>query len=908
MTITKLLFVMLFGLIVAACGGGGGDGSPPAEPNTLSGVAATGYPIANGTIQVMCAGGGPLNTTTSSTGAWQVTISGQTLPCAVEVSGGTINSVPNTIPYHSIATSFGAVNVTPLTDLMLANLAGTATPNIWFAGLNSAALVPITSTTVSTALNNQCAALSGLTLLCTVNPITTVFTPTGDNVMDYLLIALQMAMINSGVTYSALLNDAAAAAYTAPIASFNTALADAYTATTAAISATAITTAQSLTVGTAMTSFSPLLPIGGTRPYTYNYTGTLPTGLSFSASTGVVTGTPAATYATDDVVFSVEDANGVIASTTSTVSFTVDAAADDISATANTTAQSLTVGTAMTSFSPLLPSGGTTPYTYSYTGTLPTGLSFNASTGAVTGTPTAIYATADVVFSVEDANNVVASTTSTVSFTVGAASSTISATANTTAQSLTVGTPMASFSPLLPSGGTTPYTYYYTGILPAGLSFSTSTGAVTGTPNAIYASADVVFSVRDANNVVASTTSTVSFTVVAAAAGSLDTTFNSTGKVLTDIDTFGDGASAVAIQSDGKIVAAGSSFTSGTLGYDFALVRYNVDGSLDNSFGTSGKVTTDFGGSLDGAYDLAIQADGKIIAAGRNYDSTGSGGLAMARYNADGTLDTDFGTGGIVTTNLGTNDFAIAIALQTDGKIIVGSTSYLGFALARYTAGGTLDTTFGTGGRVTTTIYAIVGYDSLSDIAIQDDGKIVAVGKANPTYDFALVRYNTDGSLDTEFGVAGKVTTDFGGLDTGAAVAIQSDGKIVAAGAGGASGIALARYNDDGSLDASFGSNGKVITLTSGIIEGASAVCFQSDGKIVTAGTGLVAGSSGVFSLARYDIDGSLDTTFDTDGKLTTSVGIGPNTLAYDAAIQTDGKIVAAGTASGDFALVRYLP
>ena len=213
------------------------------------------------------------------------------------------------------------------------------------------------------------------------------------------------------------------------------------------ISATATTTAQSLGVGVAM-SFSPLTPIGGATPYTYSYTGTLPAGLSFNTSTGAVTGTPTTTYATANLVFSVKDANNVVASTTSTVNFTVSLFIP--SATATTTAQSLSVGTAMTSFSPLTPSGGAPPYIYSYTGTLPAGLSFNTSTGAVTGTPTATYATASLVFSVKDANNLVASTTSTVNFTVVPATS---ATATTTAQNLIVGTPMASFSPLTPSGG-----------------------------------------------------------------------------------------------------------------------------------------------------------------------------------------------------------------------------------------------------------------------------------------------------------------------------------------------------------------------------------------------------------------------------------------------------------------------
>ena len=271
--------------------------------------------------------------------------------------------------------------------------------------------------------------------------------------------------------------------------------------------ATATTTAQSLTVGTAMTSFTPLTAAGGTTPYVYSYTGTMPIGLSFRASTGAVTGTPTAAQSAANLVFSVHDANNNVASTTSTVSFTVNGST---TATATTTAQSLTVGTAMTSFTPLSPAGGTTPYVYSYTGTLPTGLSFSASTGAVTGTPTAAQSAANLVFSVHDANNNVASTTSTVSFTVNGSTT---ATATTTAQSLTVGTAMTSFTPLSPAGGTTPYVYSYTGTLPTGLSFSASTGAVTGTPTAAQSAANLVFSVHDANNNVASTTSTVSFTV-----------------------------------------------------------------------------------------------------------------------------------------------------------------------------------------------------------------------------------------------------------------------------------------------------------------------------------------------------------------------------------------------------------
>ena len=587
-----------------------------------------------------------------------------------------------------------------------------------------------------------------------------------------------------------------------------------------------------------------------------------------------------------------------------------------ITAVANTTAQSLTVGTAMTNFTPLSASGGATPYTFSYTGTLPSGLSFGASTGVVSGTPNATYATANIVFSVKDAKNTVASTNSTVSFTVVATTppppTPPIAIANTTAQVLTVGTPMTSFSPLSVSGGTPPYTFSFTGTLPAGLSFDTGTGTVTGTPTAVYASADLIFSVKDSNNALASTTSTVNFSVAAAPPPSdrLDLTFNATGKVLTDFNSGGDGAVAVAIQSDGKIVVAGTSYGTTTTGYDFALARYNKDGSLDTNFGTGGILTTDFGNGTDTASSLAIQSDGKIIVAGNTnqVSSGGPWGLAMARYNTDGSLDSSFGTLGIVTTN-NTADNAKSIALQSDGMIIVGSTAATGFQLARYKTDGSLDTTYGTAGKVITPIYSIPGSDLLNAITLQSDGKVIAVGQANPTWEFAVVRYNSDGSLDANFGTAGIVTTDLGGVDNAKTVAIQTDGKIVV---GGDPGVSLVRYNSDGSLDNTFGSLGKVTTTTPAYIDYVSAVLVQGDKKIVTVGTQLFGGATGTFLLERYNADGSLDTTFGTGGKLATNFApfSNPNTLAYAGAIQIDGiigKIVAVGTANYDFAVVRYL-
>ena len=228
----KLVSFVASILVLSSCGGGGGSSTPAVR--ALSGVAAVGTPIVNGTINVICAAGSALApTVTASTGAWQVTLSRQTLPCAVQVSGGTINGVINTTPYDSIATTTGTVNITPLTDLLVANLVGAATPSTWFAGLstNPAPLTTITQTQVNATLAKMSTALSGLTPLSTNNPITTAFTPTSGNVSDDMLTALATAMAYTGVTYESLLSDASTTTFTAP-PGFGTALATAYNGTT----------------------------------------------------------------------------------------------------------------------------------------------------------------------------------------------------------------------------------------------------------------------------------------------------------------------------------------------------------------------------------------------------------------------------------------------------------------------------------------------------------------------------------------------------------------------------------------------------------------------------------------------------------------------------------------------------
>jgi len=388
--------------------------------------------------------------------------------------------------------------------------------------------------------------------------------------------------------------------------------------------------------------------------------------------------------------------------------------------------------------------------------------------------------------------------------------------------------------------------------------------------------------------------------------GSLDTSFSGDGMQVTDIGNLNGQATGVALQADGKIVAVGGAGTGGTES-DFALARYNPDGSLDASFSGDGKQTMEFGDS-SGAGGVAIQGDGKIVAVG--FVDTGfTVNFALARYNPDGSLDTSFSGNGKQQTGFGASDRTNAVALQGDGKIVAAGRTKGGgaaeFALARYNPNGSLDASFSGDGKQTTLVFG----DAARGVALQADGKIVAVGGGGA--DFALARYNPNGSLDTSFSGDGKQTTDFGGdHDQAAAVALQGDGKIVAVGGAlgtGGQDFALARYNPDGSLDSSFSGDGKQTTDFFGESDEATAVALQGDGKIVAVGGAL--GTAGQdFALARYNPDGSLDPSFSGEGKQTTNFGGGDDTAAA-VALQGDGKIVAVGGAgTGDFALARYNP
>ena len=339
-----------------------------------------------------------------------------------------------------------------------------------------------------------------------------------------------------------------------------------------------------------------------------------------------------------------------------------------------------------------------------------------------------------------------------------------------------------------------------------------------------------------------------------------------------------------------------------------------AEGDLDTSFGAGGKTTTAILSGNDFASDVAIQSDGKIVVAGTTKNGTRNV-FALVRYKADGTLDTSFDSNGKVFTDVGTGDaYGNSVAIQPDGKIVVAGYARNGsngdIALVRYKTDGSLDTNFGSGGTVMTDIDG-GSTDAAYSVAIQPNGKIVAAGSrsiGNNNMDFALVRYDTNGNLDTSFDSDGKVTTAISsgvGDDYVYSVVIQSDGKIVVAGQANFD-FALARYNTDGALDTSFDSDGKVITAIGSSLDAAYSVAIQSDGKIVAAGASV--DSKEDFALVRYSANGSLDTDFGTGGKVTTDIG-SDDDLANSVAIQADGKILAAGYSYGnntDFALARY--
>jgi uncharacterized delta-60 repeat protein len=478
--------------------------------------------------------------------------------------------------------------------------------------------------------------------------------------------------------------------------------------------------------------------------------------------------------------------------------------------------------------------------------------------------------------------------------------------------------------------------------------------------------------------------------------GTIDTSFGDStldpGRVMTDFRTLPDGSRsndfgiASARQPDGKIIVAGTTSSSnGDL--NFTLVRYHPNGVIDTSFGSStldpGRVMTDFRALPDGRRStdvisaVALQPDGKIVAAGRTNSPNGDQNFALVRYNTDGTIDTSFGASALDPGRVMTDfrafpdgqrstDLLSSIALQPDGKIVAAGTTNApngddNFALVRYHPNGVIDTTFGDStldpGRVLTDfrpVYNTKGElvarsnDFITALALQPDGKIVVAGWSDSpsgNENFALVRYNTNGVIDTTFGdntlQPGRVLTDFRALPDGLrsneriyALAIQSDRKIVAGGysysPNGDQNFALVRYSPDGIIEANFGDStldaGRVMTDFRALPDGKRSydllfsIALQPDGKIVAGGWTNSPNGEDNFALVRYSPNGILEATFGSStldpGRVMTDFRALPNGRRSEDRInaillQPDGKIVAVGSTNspnGDFniALVRY--
>ncbi len=400
--------------------------------------------------------------------------------------------------------------------------------------------------------------------------------------------------------------------------------------------------------------------------------------------------------------------------------------------------------------------------------------------------------------------------------------------------------------------------------------------------------------------------------------GSLDLSFGTNGIAKTSIGTSGAYGQSISIQPDGKIVVAGYS-NNGQVDV-FSIIRYNANGSLDNTFGTDGKVNTKIGNSNSRAYAQAFQSDGKIVVAG--YTSITSSGFdfAIARYNPDGSPDNGFDNDGIVTTDFGDNrnEKAYSIAIQADGKILVAGyntdliSNQRDFAWVRYQNNGRIDSTFNGNGKVTLSLAS--GIDEGRALAIQNDGKILLAGYSFNFIKrvFGLVRLKPNGSIDSTFDGDGIVTTGIGQNDDAAyAMAVQADGKIILAGytSGTSYDIALTRYNNNGSLDNSFDLDGIVTTQIGTSTDIPTSLVLQNDGKILAAGHSFSGTEN--FALVRYNSNGSLDNSFDSDGLVTTNFSPeNSEDIVRAMAIQSDGKIVVAGEtsvgSSSQFAAARY--
>lgn len=409
----------------------------------------------------------------------------------------------------------------------------------------------------------------------------------------------------------------------------------------------------------------------------------------------------------------------------------------------------------------------------------------------------------------------------------------------------------------------------------------------------------------------------LSLNLLHAQSGALDPTFGSGGKTIISTSIGYDAGYGLAIQPDGKIVVSGESQNGTVEGdYDVLLTRFNSDGTLDAGFGNGGIIVKPIGGGWDLSGSVLIQPDGKIVVAGGAWNGTKYQFIAL-RYHTNGTLDNSFGNGGLAKFGVGgVQDNAWGSVLQPDGKIILTGPTHNGsnydFGMARLNANGTLDAGFGNGGKVITTLSG--GDDYSWSVALQQDGRILLGGRSpvSGVSNFALARYTATGTLDNTFGNGGIVRKSFGGASSsGRLVVLQPDGKILLGGTtsfAGTDDFGVMRFHPDGSLDETFGVGGMVV-IPVGTGEDVlwGLLLEPNNGKIILAGYGVSPATGYDFALVRLRSNGFPDSTFGVNGIALLPIGSG-NDFGNNVALQSDGKIVMSGAAVSsqyDLALAR---
>ena len=362
--------------------------------------------------------------------------------------------------------------------------------------------------------------------------------------------------------------------------------------------------------------------------------------------------------------------------------------------------------------------------------------------------------------------------------------------------------------------------------------------------------------------------------------GDLDASFGEQGLLTGYFPVSNAEFTSTAIQGN-KIIVAGYALNDLKNNYDFALARYNNNGMPDTSFGMNGSVITDFDGLNDQVNSIALQGE-KIIVAGTTNSPATSSDFALARYTANGTLDSSFGVNGLVTTDFnGSGEYLTSMVLQGNKIVVGGYTVDSAFnsdiALARYTADGRLDSTFGMNGRVITDFYGT--WDEARSIVIQGSRIIVGGYTSIPfrgKSDFVLARYTTDGKLDTSFGENGKTLTNFSSSDDYLNSLVLQGDKIVAGGYTTGrfyTDFALARYTANGTLDSTFGVDGRVTTDLNGSADVANVIELQGSKIIMGGYTTNPVDFRSEFALARYTANGTLDSSFGENGKVVTPLG-----------------------------------